>query len=301
MKKLFRLFLKLFYKIRYLCRAALSSFAKAFMKAPDVRSTEQTISKLLESDVSISRFGDGELMLAIGMPMGIRYQKADPVLTKRLREVLVSDSESCIICVSDAFGDMDERSEDNKKYWKKHMGELRFFYYRLLDRKNKVYYNTTATRVYSPLADKSLAAPRFKKWQQLWDGKDVVFIEGQKTRMGVGNDFFSNAKSIRRILGPAENAFDRYGEILQFASALPKDTLFILALGPAATVMSYDLSQLGYRALDLGHIDVEYEWFLQGNSNVLLKNKYVNEVVGGSKVEECNDEAYLSSIIKNFS
>ncbi len=301
MKKLFRLFLEKIYKVRYLCHIALSSFAKKFMKAPDIRSTEQTIDKILKSNVSISRFGDGELMLALECIKGIRYQKADPVLAKRLREILRSDSENCVICVSDVFGDMAERSEENRQYWKKHVDEHRFLYYSLLDRKNKVYYNTTATRVYSPLADKSLAAPRFEKWKKLWDGKDIVFIEGQKTRMGVGNDFFSNAKSIRRILGPAENAFDRYDEILSFASTLPKDTLFILALGPAATVMSYDLSQLGYRAMDLGHIDVEYEWFLKGNSNVLLKNKYVNEVAGGNIVDDCNDEEYLSSIIKSFS
>lgn len=301
MRKLFQFFLKVNYKIRHLWRLSSSAFAKAFMKAPDIRSTEETIDKLLNSNVSISRFGDGELVLSMKKPMGIRYQKADPLLTKRLREVLVSDSKNCIICVSDVFGDMAERSEESRKYWKEHIDQHRWLYYRLLNRKNKTYYNTTATRVYSPLEDKSLAAPRFKKWQQLWDGKDIVFIEGQKTRMGVGNNFFSNAKSIRRILGPAENAFDRYDEILQFASTLPKDTLFILALGPAATVMSYDLSQLGYRALDLGHIDVEYEWFLKGNSNVLLKNKYVNEVVGGNQVDDCNDEAYLSSIIKIFS
>ncbi len=301
MRKLFRLFLGLFYKLRYLCRVALSSFAKKFMKAPKVMGTQQTIDRLLESDVSISRFGDGELMLAMGMPMGIRYQKADKKLTERLSKILLSDSESCIICVSDIFGKMEERSEENKKYWKRHVGELRWHYYHLLNRKSKVYYNTTATRVYSPLADKSLATSRFDQWKKLWDGKDIVFIEGAKTRMGVGNDFFSNAKSIRRILGPAENAFDKYSEILKFASSLPKDTLFILALGPAATVMSYDLSQLGYRALDLGHIDVEYEWFLKGSSNILLKNKYVNEVSGGNIVSDCTDEAYINSIIKDFS
>ena len=48
---------------------------------------------------------------------------------------------------------------------------------------------------------------------------------------------------------------------LNFVELLPKDKLFILALGPMATVLAYDLARLGYRALDLGHIDIEYEWF----------------------------------------
>lgn len=290
--------LNLLYKIRNQIRIVLSAHVEKHVAPPIVMNTEKTIEKLLESEVSMSRFGDGELSLANGW--SIRYQKADKKLKKRLREILKSDTDKCIICVSDVFGDMEERSEENRAYWKGFVKEMRWNTYRLLDMK-KTYYNTTATRVYKPLADKSLAGPRFDKWKELWQDKDIVFIEGSKTRLGVGNDLFSNAKSIRRIIGPAENAFDKYDELLNFASTLNKDVLFILALGPCATVMSYDLSLLGFRALDLGHIDVEYEWFLCGNSETRIKNKYVNEVSGGNIVDTVDDEEYYKSIICSFS
>lgn len=42
-------------------------------------------------------------------------------------------------------------------------------------------------------------------------------IEGEKSRLGVGNDLFEGAKSIRRILGPAQNAFDKYEELYNLA------------------------------------------------------------------------------------
>lgn len=286
--------LKIYYKIRDYFRVFLSAYLEKHCDPPIILNTEKTIEKLLNSNVSMSRFGDGEISLAYGW--SIKYQKADKELKRRLRQILKSDTDRCIVCVSDVFGNMEERSDENRAYWKNFVKEMRWDTYKLLDMK-KVYYNTTATRVYKPLADKSLAGPRFEKWKKLWEGKDVVFIEGAKTRLGVGNDLFSNAKSIRRIIGPPENAFDKYDEIFQFASSLDKNVLFILALGPCATVMSYDLSMLGFRALDLGHIDIEYEWYLKGDSESLIHTKYVNEVSGGNNVDEIEDENYYQSII----
>ena len=42
-----------------------------------------------------------------------------------------------------------------------------------------------------------------------------------------------------------------------------KNKLILIALGPTATILAYDLYKLGYRAIDIGHIDIEYEWFLR--------------------------------------
>ena len=77
-----------------------------------------------------------------------------------------------------------------------------------------------------------------------------------------------------------------------------KDKLFILALGPSATILAYDLAINGYQAMDCGHMDIEYEWFLQGaTKKVSIKNKYVNEVDAGASTTVCKDEKYLGQII----
>ena len=39
-----------------------------------------------------------------------------------------------------------------------------------------------------------------------------------------------------------------------------KNVLFLLALGPTAMVLSFNLANLGYQALDLGHMDLQYEY-----------------------------------------
>ena len=69
--------------------------------------------------------------------------------------------------------------------------------------------------------------------------------------MGIGNDLFDNASSIKRILGPNTEAFHYYDKIIQAVNQFPKSTLILLALGPTATIMAYDLARQGYQAIDL--------------------------------------------------
>lgn len=56
----------------------------------------------------------------------------------------------------------------------------------------------------------------FYKIQKLWDGKDIIIIEGENSRNGVGNDLYSNTKSIKRIIGPSKNAFTKIDIIKKF-------------------------------------------------------------------------------------
>ena len=58
--------------------------------------------------------------------------------------------------------------------------------------------------------DPELAFSCFTKLRNEWDKKDVIIIEGDKSRIGVGNDYLNNANSVIRILGPAMNAFFIY-------------------------------------------------------------------------------------------
>ena len=41
-----------------------------------------------------------------------------------------------------------------------------------------------------------------------------------------------------------------------------KNVLFMVAAGPTATVLSYDLWKDGYQALDVGHLPNSYDEFL---------------------------------------
>ena len=120
--------------------------------------------------------------------------------------------------------------------------------------------------------------------------------------MGIGNDLLDGAGSIKRILAPSESAFDRYDEILAEAKKQPQNTLFLIALGPTATILAYDLCNAGYQTLDVGHLDLIYEKYRRGlNSlyDVKIPYKYCNSDEQGDRrqIEEVSDPVYEGQII----
>ena len=73
--------------------------------------------------------------------------------------------------------------------------------------------------------------------------------------------------------------------------------MIIIALGPTATVLAYDLAMVGYWALDMGHIDLEYEWFLKGKGYCYIPHKYNNEMLGDTQVTDISCPDYEASIL----
>lgn len=93
--------------------------------------------------------------------------------------------------------------------------------------------------------------------------------------------------------------FFYYDEILKKTLQHVQNTdLIICALGPTATVLSYDLTQANLQSLDLGHIDAEYEWFISGvETKTPLLYKDMNEINGDHAVMALEDSAYKQQII----
>lgn len=264
----------------------------------NIANPDETVQKLIDENKSISRFGDGEFDFIYGK--GMNYQKHDVKLAERLKEVLDSNEKDLLIGIPDAVNVeyLDLYTGPAIAFWPGWINKWQFKLLKLLDR-SRQYYSTQITRFYIDYKDKSNKGEYVKKIKKIWDNKDVVIIEGEHSRLGVGNDLFDNMKSIQRIICPAESAFDKYDEIMQEALKVDKDKLILLALGPTATVLAYDLYKAGYRTIDIGHIDIEYEWFLRKvDKKVKIETKYVTEVKDGrSNIDNIKDEKYMSEII----
>ena len=203
-----------------------------------------------------------------------------------------------MIGIPDQFGSLerytDEAAYDIRLYMN---SEVRQYLDSVMDY-DKTYCDAYLTRPYFIYKDKEDALKRFEKIKQIWSKKNVVIIEGSGTGMGIGNDLLDNSASIQRIIGPAENAFGCYDEILAAAKTVTKDKMFLISLGPSATVLAYDLAKAGYQAVDTGHIDLEYEWFLRNvKERVIIADKYVNEVLGGRVSGFLEDDRYQGQII----
>ena len=266
-----------------------------------IKTPEETIQKIISDNCSITRFGDGEFDMICGV--GMKYQKYNQELGKRLKEVLMSNEEGLLVGINNVI-DLQYSENYNdfaNNFWKKWLYDNKFKLLKLLS-KNKQYYSSNITRFYIDYKDKSKVGDYVKELRKIWDKKDVLIVEGEYSRLGVGNDLFDNMNSIQRIICPSENAFELYDEILEEIKKYGKDKMVLLALGPTATVLAYDLYKLGYRAIDIGHIDIEYEWFLRkATEKIKIETKYVTEVKGGeNNIKNVNDKNYENQIISKL-
>lgn len=254
------------------------------------------VDQILYSKKSLARFGDSEIRLMLGVDPK-DYQQPSPELSKRLKEVIKCNSDNILIGINGTFKGYSTEPYVARRYWASFIRIYLDSFYRELN-SNVTYVDSSFTRLYVRRNIKNVNT-KFQYIKKIWNNRDIVIIEGQYSRLGVGNDLFDNANSIQRILCPEKNAFNFYKEILNQSSSLPSSKLIIIALGATATVLAYDLSKLGYQALDLGHLDLEYEWFrLKSKDAVQIPGKYTNEAkVKSDNFEELMDENYLKSII----
>lgn len=266
-----------------------------------------TVRYIVEKKYSVSRFGDGELrMITYYLEQGNSksfnidtFQMYSDELAERLKEVLFSNGSNCLICIPHAF----KKFSVYRGYEKFHFEREYCYYHKLMDkvyreRNNLNFGDSCFTRFYFHRTDIKDYVSYIQSLKQIWNNQDIVFLEGEKSRLGVGNDLFDNAKSIQRFLLPTTNAFSKYDEILNTVKKMPKDKLYLIALGHTATILAYDMAQLGYWAIDIGHVDIEYEWMrMKVDHKVAIPNKYVNEVPEGRISTELDDPEYLSQII----
>ena len=77
------------------------------------------------------------------------------------------------------------------------------------------------------------------------------------------------------------------------------NVLILIALGPTATALAYDLHKLNYQTIDLGHVDIEYELYLRKAKRMIsIPSKYVFEAVGGTKnISNVTDINYYKQIV----
>lgn len=276
-------------------RSSLSLF---FTKRPNILSFDDTVREVAINKKSFIRFGDGEMRLALSEGK-IGFQQSDKELTDRLNEILTSpDLPTLLIGLPDTFKRLNQYNIDSQVFWygfnmlylKKFLQNIKY---------SKIYGETNITRFYMPFKDKSNTLKRITKLKTIWDHKDVLIVEGTDTKLGVGNDLFSNVQSIERIICPSKNAFSKYNEILEVVSSVGGNKLILIALGPTASVLAYDLAIRGFWAVDIGHIDIEYMWFLQNaRKKEAVAGKYVNETnMQNNTTTEEDDDNYVSSII----
>lgn len=276
----------------------IDSFLYHNHPSPTVKSIEETLQMILKTHCSVARFGDGEIKFVVGKESW--FQPNSPLLEKKISKILREDTPGLIVCIQDIFNGLGMYTETEADFWRIHLAHWRRRWYNNISF-DKIYYNTSVSRCYLCQKDKVKSSHYFGLWKEVWNDRDILIIEGEKSRLGVGNDLFDNARSIRRMLAPNIDAFRYYNQILETVSNVEKSVLILLALGPTATILASDFCKMGFQAIDIGHIDIEYEWMRMGvDHKVPVPGKFVNEAGKGAGVGVCLNERYKKQIINRF-
>ncbi len=268
-----------------------------------IMSWQRTIRYIEKHKCSIARFGDGELDLILHS-RDLGFQSQSEEISLKLKEVLRNTNPKLLACVSSGLNTTSGCTKHAKEFWiywgKKndHQKEIVHMIWSCRGKYKKLG-DTLLTRPYIDWKTDKRARKTFPALQRLWAGRDILIVEGRYTCMGVGNDIFAPARSVRRIIAPATGAFEHYQQILDAILAHRGDRLVIMALGPTATILAADLADRDIQALDIGHIDIEYEWFLMGaKERVQIPGKFTNEAKDRQAQPLCTDPVYLSQILQ---
>ena len=254
------------------------------------KSREETLNELIYNKKSITRFGDGEFKIIFGINTG--FQKFNYTLREKLLQVLNSNYSDLLVGIMQIY-------KNRHPYWIWWFKKYKLKLAKIINT-NKTYYDAGITRFYNPVINRTNIYKYIKKFKIIWNNRNILIIEGDKTRVGFGNDLLNNSKSIKRVICPAVNAFNSYYKIIQYIKNLniDKETLILISLGPTATILSYDIFKLGYQVIDFGHFDLQYEYYLRKlKTTIRIPNKYTNEVYGGNlNITPIKDPKYLSEI-----
>jgi len=279
----------------------LKLFEKYEPYSPQFYTNAEVVRKITQERCSLARFGDGEFYWMLGYSLN-SYQNYSEELSVSLKEAVNTIDDKILIGLPIPLFNSCGCTIYSKMVWRcqrlKLLKDLRPLIN--FDRK---FANACFTRPWIDYLNKDKATRDFSLLKNIWQDRNLIIVEGCHTKLGVGNDLFNNAKSIKRILGPAENAFSRLEEII---SAIKKhaseEDLILTALGPTASILATRVAKIGFQIVDVGHIDVEYYWYINGiRARRPIKGKYVNEARTSEIFQsETSEDGYLRTIVEKI-
>lgn len=240
-------------------------------------SEEYTRQKLIEGG-SFSRFGDGEINIALGRES--YFQNYDKTLANRLQEIMALNMDATpgfMVGLNPLLSSYSGYNKHNIKFWSAFNTTKLSSTYRLIYN-GQIYYDALALRIAGYKEENNEAIKqRISSVRQIWKGKRLLIVEGdideqkhlrENACLGVGSDFLAGAKSVERIIAPSTNAFAKYDEILEAICKCYNHDLVLIVLGMTATVLAYDLYRRGIRAIDFGQT---HRTYLQMMKNLSLE------------------------------
>ncbi|QRQ80003.1 GT-D fold domain-containing glycosyltransferase [Glutamicibacter protophormiae] len=208
------------------------------------KSAIETINFLAMNNVSFARFGDGEFRLMGHADQDISFQNNSDELRQQLINVVNSKDENLLIGFPQIYQDTNWSS-----LWAEIWNDVKH-----LVPKDRIWGNAHVTR---PFVFKKYGSEAVDAWRSVWENKSICVITGKSSRFELIPDLFDNVSSVSRLDSVDMDAFHDIERIVAHAELMEVD-IFVIALGPAGTVLAYELAKRGIRGLDIGHLSDSY-------------------------------------------
>lgn len=216
-----------------------------------VLSMRETLDCIYEKQCSLARFGDGEFKLLARLGHKIIYQENSFELNNQLKEVLASPSDGLIVGIPPLL------FENNfwKSFWTDNWSLIGYNF--MLDS----YANSMVTR---PEFFRIFGLDGVSLWRRIWANKRVCFITGNRSRFNAEHLIFNGIVDARFIYSKPANAFSDLEHIKSEVVKLKGVDIYLIALGPAGTILAKQMHLMGYWALDIGHLNNSYDHVIEG-------------------------------------
>lgn len=225
---------------------------------PDVIPPIDTIKELQNSSKSIARFGDGEIFVI--NKTGIAFQEYNPELGQKLFNILKNNQDNLLLGINYHYfyPEYNTIGSSNlaKEFYIKNIPNLRRDLLKIINLNSKYCSADLYLAKYKEEA--------FIESKKIWDNKEIVIVTCENLIKNIKYNIYSNAKDIKYIFIPNKNCYSETQYVYQEIEKYGKDKIYILQAGPSATVWASELANMGYRALDLGHLQKLYDFYKQG-------------------------------------
>lgn len=215
----------------------------------------ETMDHIYKEELSLSRYGDGELNLVINQNNNISFQKNSILINEKLIEILSNTNDNLLVCLPN----LALQNNFWRDFWFK---KLHLFAHHC---NQSLYGNAQVTR---PIFFQKYGVEATEAWKRIWRNKSVCFIYGEGSRFEKNHFLFDEISSYSEILGKPSNAFEDLDLIIkQSVNLAEKTEIYLIALGPTGTILASELSKLGLRALDIGHLPNSYDNVFKNGKN----------------------------------
>jgi hypothetical protein len=264
-----------------------------YKSAKNLKGRVETLQYLLNSEVSISRFGDGEMIMAL-LGQGIGFQNKSQELSRKLQHILIEKDDRVLVCLNNEFMrnvtahwvlDFERSKKDYIAYESlNRINDIGI----ILRKKEHTFYNESykilfgnkkpslfgdATVFMLGLYYNEYRNEQIEEVKELFmnmlRGKHLLIACPESPLMEPSfralekKMRLAGANNIKVITIPENNCFAHYQQIKsEILKTTGFETLWIQA-GPTATVMAHDLAtKHGVLAYDIGSLNTTLQYLL---------------------------------------